>query len=964
MNINIHEILKQPIKTDLLEHFIQYLPMIQDWQFIRVFESKGEKEVILDYCYDRGGNNKWEKCKPEGTRCKNKCNIQIDHDIDNDSYKLKDGELKSAILDDKKKHIVCDEISFGKRHKHKALLEDIFTERYIPELDDCDKTAFKNKIVVYEYPPYTIFPDSESHKLGRFYEDQQIDLLRQLAMKYKVLRHSTKSALSAIIVRNHSHHIGSHVMPRATAEKVRERVKELVVDLEKNKLNKIVGILKDKLDEYIQKKADFTAEIATEPLTTTKSMKFIDEVVMGFATNTLLMDNIGANEGIRYRSLDDNRLKINLLRNGEKWSTLKYKPTTPTTGCCRQTNTPLEFPYSTQCFCGEELERLRNKDVEDDITIALPGCLGEFAIYAFLENFIRNGIKHNKKLIDSKKNGNFEVSVNVRNLEENSKDKDEFYRLEIWDNLTDPCKKVTVKDENGNDKQIDLYLYLKGFIDLPIVNNDGTLRKEAWGMAEMKIMATLLRGSTDFTNMSKNLTVDFKKGNKKRLVYRFYVMKPKNVAIISDKSDEEINRQNQNQNKYGIWWFKSIDELKNHVLKGSSPVSFKFLIIDKSKPGLDELKKIKPLLPFRIMITEAGDKTPNSNWYSTISKDDMCKIRNDNGEGILCITWKAWTENCLKKKEYSGLCLFLYFQQDNETEPTKSWWKAAKKSEKELINLSILSNEKDRKTSDGEDNSVIVNDPVKKKILTYDRHFWGYSYLENNQREKDIVFHEAFDKGSSDFIHIFAPYRSNEIVYELVEAALLKVLVIDERIAEVAYDELNIEDHAHRAYGGQGRLLAAKKAGVYICTHVCINNDAAPQPLHTSINDKKPIICVKFDVKNVSNSKIKADIFYCEGKKCSECKGQKIDMDAVIIHQGVLENFFKETLESNKYNTFLEALQESIPYVIVDSGRGIPAKLPDVAKFLPFSLLEDFIMKDRIAKYSLTKNIMSLTRRK
>src|SRR3990172_8570913 len=199
MDINIHEILKQPIKTDLLEHFIQYLPMIQDWQFIRVFKSKGEKEVILDYCYDRGENNEWEKCKQEGARCKKKCNIQIDHDIDNDSYKLKDGELKSAIFDDKKKYIVCDEISFGKKHKHKALLEDIFTERYIPELDDCDKTAFKNKIVIYEYPPHTILPpdEPESRKLGLFYERQQIDLLRQLAMKYKVLRHGIKAALSA-----------------------------------------------------------------------------------------------------------------------------------------------------------------------------------------------------------------------------------------------------------------------------------------------------------------------------------------------------------------------------------------------------------------------------------------------------------------------------------------------------------------------------------------------------------------------------------------------------------------------------------------------------------------------------------------------------------------------------------------------------------------------------------------------
>ena len=82
-------------------------------------------------------------------------------------------------------------------------------------------------------------------------------------------------------------------MPRATVGKIRERVIELQESLENcEELNEIVDALKDKLDEYIQKKADFTAEIATEPLTSTKTMKFFDEVVLSFVTNIPLMDNI------------------------------------------------------------------------------------------------------------------------------------------------------------------------------------------------------------------------------------------------------------------------------------------------------------------------------------------------------------------------------------------------------------------------------------------------------------------------------------------------------------------------------------------------------------------------------------------------------------------------------------------------------------------------------------------------
>ena len=54
--MSVHDILKQPIKTDLLEHCIKYITMVQDWESIRVFEvneSKDVKEVLLDYCYTR-----------------------------------------------------------------------------------------------------------------------------------------------------------------------------------------------------------------------------------------------------------------------------------------------------------------------------------------------------------------------------------------------------------------------------------------------------------------------------------------------------------------------------------------------------------------------------------------------------------------------------------------------------------------------------------------------------------------------------------------------------------------------------------------------------------------------------------------------------------------------------------------------------------------------------------------------
>lgn len=786
----------------------------------------------------------------------------------------------------------------------------------------------------------------------------------------EIMKYSTKAAVAAIISRNHSHHIGSHVVPRTDIKKIEERIKklscgnysydcqtactEVVPKLEA--LSDIVNILKGRLDGYVQKKADFVAEIATEPLTTTKDVKLFDEVILGFINNVLLMDNLGANEGVRYKNCCNNRLKLYFKVNSMDLSA-KYKAT----GCTKNEYSDQQYPYATncQCCCNKELQRDSIAPAGKDVNIAVPGSLGEFAFFAFLENFIRNGIKHNKKDLDEKPNEDFKVHIELTELD--TDDRNEFYKVEVYDNFSDPEKEISVEDIDGNgvktENKIKLPEYLQSCIQKPIVNDDGSLRKEAWGIAEMKIMATLLRGSSDFSEMAENLKVkSSEKDGNKRLVYEFYVMKPKNVAIIGTKSNDE-----EAQKKQGIWWFDSLDEYEKHISNGKSPASFKFLIIDKNlnDDEKNKLKEIKKCLPFRVLINDNyKNGLEKTIYFNSIDQDTINKLRNDNnGDGVLKTVWETWMNQfifrkCNDKKPH----LFLFFQQDEAEEPTSSWCNVNNISG---IDISVLT---ESETILG----ATINGPNNKSLLVYDRHFSGYATLANQGLVGNIDFHEAFDKNSSDFIHLFTPYNNSpEKVYELVEAGLLKILVMDERIAEVAHNELKIEDTAWLAYGGQGRIFAAKKAGIYICTHVCVD-DAEAQPLHLSVKDKLPSVHVKFQFNGESNSgkfnTVNTTVSYQNGGNvCDNIK----DIDILIIHQGVLENFLKDRLTDKKhYDAFIAAVQKQIPYVVIDSGRGIPAKLPDAAKFLPFSLLEDFLMKNRIAKYSLTKNVMSLIRRK
>lgn len=978
----IFEVLQQPIsaETDLLEHFIKYITIVQDWERIMVWKyddsSQSPSEPNLDYCYNRydpqkGDNNgdqsnskrnknEWIKCIAGNNEKCNEC-------------KLNFVQLKNWIKNEEDKHLPIAENGFNNRNaKRKTLLENIFSTKLIPELYPEDEKKYKNTRLIFEYPCYTVFPkdEKEDHKLGLHYERQQIAILRQMAMQLKVkretMKHGTKAAVAAIISRNHSHHIGSHVVPRTDIGKIAERVKYLScgnysndkdADVLKN-LCSIVNSLKGRLDEYVQKKADFVAEIATEPLTTTKNVKLFDEVILGFINNVLLMDNIGANESVNYRDCTNNRLKLYFKVENEAL-TAKYN------AGCGKSYSSQQYPYSTICQsgCKNEVQR-ESIEPNKDVNIAVPGSLGEFAIFAFFENFIRNGIKHNKKSLADDQNKDFEVYIELEDLKNDDKDKDEFYKVEVYDNFSEPEKKIAVE---GNEKPIPLHKYLQSCVQKPIVNDDGSLRKEAWGIAEMKIMATLLRGSSDFSNMTKNLEVkSIKKDGKQSLVYEFYVMKPKNVAIIGDKFEHE-----EAQKKQGIWWFDSLDKYERHISAGKSPASFKFLIIGKNLGDAEKkkLEEIKKCLPFRVLVNNGSKKDlENTIYCNTIDQATIDRLKkDDSGVEVLNIVWQAWMEQFIQLKcGEKTPHLLLFFQQSNNEEPTKSWVNAVKENSIKNIDISVLTNDANEEGISG---IQATNDNAS--FLVYDRHFSGYFELRNNELQKNIDFHEAFDKNSSDFIHLFTPYDSPERVYELVEAGLLKILVLDERIAEVAHNELNIEpDDAKKAYGGKERIFAARKAGIYICTHVGVD-DADLQPLHLSVNKKNPSVCVRFDFKKKSSGSVDSVKFSTvdttveynnDGNVFKKAEGF---FDILIIHQGVLENFIKNYLNDKKdYNAFLESIRRTIPYVVIDSGRGIPAKLPDAAKFLPFSLLEDFLMKDRIAKFSLTKNVMSLIRRK
>jgi hypothetical protein len=954
-----NDLLAQPVEhgDDILKDFLSKITYMQDWEKVMVFSNhnKTNKQYQWErpeYCFKRylGGKNKnggrlpfekaWDICQPS-PKNPTECSACV-----NDLNSHTNGNNRGFEVD-------------GKCY-FRFDLKDVLDEKILPSMDAKDETENSHSILFFQFPAGTFFPvvegstkDEAITKLGEYYRNRMLPVFDKLLLKRNVLHHSTKAAVSAIISRNHSHHIGSHVTPRSSVEKISERLetfdskKTETVNCEsklwkKEREFKFVNLLKNRLDEYIQKKADFTAEIATEPLITTKSLSFVREIFIPLLKNTLFMDGIGANEEVQYRSLTDNRLKVKCFLDSEELD-FSIK-----SGCTKNhTYKYYNYPYNSHCECVNARELKIIEEDFPDKKIALPGPLGEFSFYCFMENFIRNAIKHNRTKLDQNKDSDMEIFVNLEKLDKNHPDRDEFYKIQVWDNMTNPCESRTILI-NGEEKPVVLKDMIAHLIKQPIVDNDGGLKKGAWGIAEMKVMATLLRGSTDFVNMANNLKVCcHNKDGKERLVYELYVMKAKHTAIVTNNNFD--NDTEKNLNKNGIWIFKDLNEFDTHITGGKSPASFKFVLLDLIGIGGNVLSEFLPKFPFRIFTKEFLD-------------ENKLKIENSIGSSDEAIEefkrkiWEVYLQNLFAKKNLlnSQIDLILFLQQAENEFPTNEWEKLKNPAINELRNLNLkVIFKKDK------DESVCLNSNLS---LMYDRHAGGYRKIKKSHRD-NIYFYESFDKSSHDFTSIFLKPESEEMIYELAEAAILRVLVIDERVAERVHEKIKVEEDVLKKFYDPGnsetrRIQIARKAKVYFCTHFSINDDK--RPLHNKAEGETPAVEVKMSVSQ--NDEFSIDSFeVIYGNSESNENGGIFDI--VIIHQGVLEEFVKKVLGSYSYEDFLKSLRKHIPHIIVTSGRGIPPNLPKSAKFIPFSLLEDYLLRGGIAKYNLVKIVTELIRR-
>ena len=496
--------------------------------------------------------------------------------------------------------------------------------------------------------------------------------------KSDFLEKSVKTAIGSIMSRNGSHNIGSHVLAA---------------------LSHNVGTMPDDqmLYQYIQHRMDYIATATTDRPTWTQPTMFVSDMVRRFLSQRHLLNYISRSEGLKAFEFQSDRARINDKGGRIRLHVRKVDADIDNDGA-------YNFKGVKQDFIQYSRDKIDSKiDLKEDVSLAIPGgVVGQHAFFTIIENIIRNAAKHDwstppqatavlkETLIgsdhDGMRTGDLDVYIDYIDKPEN-----ENVKFVVWARLSD------VEDGMGSRNTKTLDEVQREKLQEPFVNDGGELRRENWGLAEMKVSAGHLKKAKieDIGGISEDKGAEIitpckiddkwsgdkellkKAGDKnvQHLGYAFDVPKAKVMLFIVDGGmpdgwDDKIAK---NLSKRGVY-VKTYDEIKNDQ-EGSDdtkkPLNYQYVILDDF--GEDQKKW---MLPFRVLAAKSNrgfeDHIPllekieedvpvraDSVFQYLSSVIDKCKQKKDGSsdaqenklyEVIVGDICSCWVRHLIKKK--------------------------------------------------------------------------------------------------------------------------------------------------------------------------------------------------------------------------------------------------------------------------------------------------------------------------
>ena len=583
-----------------------------------------------------------------------------------------------------------------------------------------------------------------------------------------------KSAKAAIMSRNMSHNLGSHVMfyIKQKLNSVQKMLAEDVLkDLYPDNLEGKAEELKNKNFEmpflvglgrfinYLQERQDYIATIATDYIPANSTISFKD-----FIYDELKPD-------LRYK-----RHKERMSSSSE---TKGYQPKNLLMDYIAYSEDYIgseQIIMKFENFTGEEpkpQDEAQNISFSDlrKFDIALPGgVIGRQAFFSIIENIIRNAAKHSRRRTD----GYLEIDFNVINPYAD----DDWWKGLLYKDYTPENLKALYQE--ASDKYYILAITNNMPNDPEAINNlaaglnedyvdeKGNMKDSNKGLKEIRISAAWIRNYTIDTDIppTEPPAVSIKKiqfqENSNYCAIRYYICipRPKKIAFLVDKDFayskiiEKINKQQE----------EDIDKtLRQKGCQIYKPTTYTYQeladydVVVFCSNSLKELEII-PYLSARYI-----PYSKNAKIITAILKN-LQNHESDELSTIIDSVYKLWYTDVVNTSEDTFLCILdekAYDKQENTL-------KLKEHHEKNNIKL-------------GDTSIKDVN--YYKDAIIFSTHYKGLC----KEREREYLYKEAkFVEGITGNNSTDRLIRQNEWTaewkYKHLAAGLMRIAIFDERI--------------------------------------------------------------------------------------------------------------------------------------------------------------------------------------
>jgi hypothetical protein len=611
----------------------------------------------------------------------------------------------------------------------------------------------------------------------------------------------------------------------------------------------------------------------------------------------------------------------------------------------------------TRIAKSEHVEKVDIFDEGTDRDVALPGgILSAQALYAILENNIRDSAKHGRT--KRSRQEDLKVQVTVKDPEQ-SEFKDDFIEIVISDNRN-----------NFKFARAGLEASLR---ELRIVDEVGRLMPGDWGIKERFICAALLRGLR-----LEDIPVQVQVGRKQEIKFElgeyappgeprilnirdvngnlgwvFYLLKPKDILLIGNKENLPDELTNRLKLKFGerinIHSNNWLQWLKDNISLPSK-VRHRFVVVYvKYDYELAELELLTDKLPYRVIICLPSGLTPQeSSAFAPIKPQDL-----DLENLSLARLYHLWVAYLVELKK--------------RTAAEKSWkvWLKLRKSPDtpevafSYNGIKLLS--LDESTGEFHWQSFTQDEFVPNRpVVLFDRHGkckqqdkkGGRSenktpeWQPNCERFHNSILHyEPYDTGDSTSYYVVAatrkfdpenldqPLEESELGFTFLEAGLTKILIVDERL-----DPTSANDRYQPFAGDWSCSLKEvfEWKGIDIRGEEYARDDIPNEDL-----------LIKWTRKAHSD--------------------RKAGFDFLVLHKGIVDKLIKRGKKDDGQSdqelmaTLFARLHENVRHIIIHSGRMSSSELPSGVKFMSLSNVDTWI-KNNSPKTKIVEDLYLLRR--